>query len=169
VSRPLFLDAATAADIEALLEIERRSFTHPWTEGNFREVVSDPSRAFALVLRETRVSAVGERSAVVAYCIYQVVADEMHILDLAVGPEQRRRGLARWLLEYALDRARRGGAQRAFLEVRRGNEPALALYRSLGFRVLDERRDYYRDPGEDALVLERSGLSGPLERAGKDP
>ncbi len=169
MSPPLFLDAATAADVEALRELERRSFTHPWTEGNFREVVADPSRVCTLVLREIREAGGAERSAVVAYCIYQIVADEMHILDLAVGPERRRRGLARWLLSYALDRARGRGAERAFLEVRRSNEPALALYRSFGFRVLAERRDYYRDPGEDALVLERSGLSGSFDGARKDP
>jgi [ribosomal protein S18]-alanine N-acetyltransferase len=105
----------------------------------------------------------------VAYCVYQVVADEMHILDLAVRAERQRRGLARWLLEFALDQARRRGAARAFLEVRRSNQAALALYRSLGFRVLAERRLYYRDPGEDALVLVKPAIEGPPERLGKDP
>jgi len=169
VSRPLFLDAATPADVLALLDLERRSFTHPWTEANFREAVADPSRVTALVLREARDASAAERSVLVAYCIYQVVADEMHILDLAVEPDHRRRGLARWLLSYALDQARRRGALRAFLEVRRSNHQALALYRSFGFRVLAERRAYYCEPGEDALVLERSGLSGPFEETGKAP
>lgn len=168
----MFLDAATAADVEALVELERRSFTHPWTEGNFREVVADPSRVSTLLLREAMDAGAPGRSVPVAYCIYQIVADEMHILDLAVGPEHRRRGLARWLLGYALDRARRRGAERALLEVRRSNDTALVLYRSFGFRVRAERRDYYRDPDEDALILERCGLSGPFDTAGtagKDP
>jgi ribosomal-protein-alanine N-acetyltransferase len=155
VIRPLFLDSATAADVPELLALERQSFTHPWSEGNFREVVADPSPVTALVLRESR----GEgRTAVVAYCICQLVADELHILDLVVAAERRRQGLGRWLLGFALERAGRRGAARAFLEVRRSNEAALGLYRALGFRLLAERRDYYRDPGEDALVLEKPGL-----------
>jgi [ribosomal protein S18]-alanine N-acetyltransferase len=138
-----------------LLALERQSFTHPWSEGNFREAVGDPSRVAALVLREAR----GEgRTAVVAYCICQIVADELHILDFVVAAERRRQGLGRWLLGFVLERAARRGAERAFLEVRRSNEAALGLYRALGFRMLAERRDYYRDPGEDALVLEKTGL-----------
>jgi ribosomal-protein-alanine N-acetyltransferase len=155
VKAPVFLDAAIPADVPEMLALERQSFTHPWSEGNFRDVVADPSRMTALVLREGR----GEgRTAVVAYCICQLVADELHILDLVVAADRRRQGLGRWLLGFALDRARRRGAERAFLEVRRSNEAALGLYRVLGFRLLAERRDYYRDPGEDALVLEKAGL-----------
>lgn len=165
MSRPVFLDAATAADVPALVEIERRSFTHPWTEANFREAVADPSRVSTVVLR----GAWGRPPTVIAYCVFQVVADEMHILDLAVDSGHRRQGRARWLLAYALDHARRRGAARAFLEVRRSNQPALALYESLGFRVLAERRQYYREPGEDALILERAGLGGAVEPPGKDP
>lgn len=164
----MYLDAATAEDVAALLALERESFTHPWTEGNFREALANVGRVSTLVLRE--VTPTGGRPALVAaYCVFQLVADELHILDLAVGPEQRRRGLARWLLSYCLDHARRRGAGRAFLEVRRSNEPARGLYTSFGFRVVGERPDYYGDPREDALVLEKSGLRGPSERDGKDP
>jgi ribosomal-protein-alanine N-acetyltransferase len=166
VSRPLFLDSATDADVAELLTLERESFTHPWSEGNFREAVADPTRVTALVLREAQD---GGRSAVVAYCICQLVAAELHVLDLVVAAHRRREGLARWLLGFALERASRRGAERAFLEVRRSNEAALALYRGLGFRLLTERRDYYRDPGEDALVLERAGLSGAFAAPPKDP
>jgi ribosomal-protein-alanine N-acetyltransferase len=169
LSAPVFLEGAGAADVPDLVELERRSFSHPWSEANFREAVSDPSRVSTVVLREARGGGGERRTALVAYCVYQVVADEMHILDLAVCAERQRQGLARWLLAFALDQARRRGAARAFLEVRRSNQPALALYQSLGFRVLAERRLYYRDPGEDALVLEKPALEGSPERLGKDP
>ncbi len=169
MSGRLFLDVATAADVPALLALEQGSYSHPWTEANFREAAGDPSRVSLLVLREVLGARKTPQSVVVAFCICEIVADEMHILDLVVGPEHRRQGLARWLLAYAFDRAARRGAERAFLEVRRSNEPALTLYRSLGFHVLSERRDYYREPGEDALVLEKTGLSGPVERDRKDP
>jgi [ribosomal protein S18]-alanine N-acetyltransferase len=169
VSLPLFLDAATEADVPALVGLEKQSFTHPWTEGNFREVVSGASRATVLVLREARGPGSRQTTVVVAYCVCQVVADELHILDLAVAPERQRRGLGRWLLVYALARASRRGADRAFLEVRRSNEAAIGLYQALGFSVLAERRGYYRDPGEDALVLQKSGLSSAVAAAQKDP
>jgi [ribosomal protein S18]-alanine N-acetyltransferase len=166
VSRPLFLDSARPADVPDLVALERQSFTHPWSEANFREVVADPSRVSALVLREVRR---GGAATLAAYCICQLVTDEFHILDLVVAPDHRRQGLGRWMLEFALERAGRRGAERAFLEVRRSNEAALGLYRELGFRVLAERPDYYRDPGEDALVLEKTGLSGAPGPLPKDP
>jgi ribosomal-protein-alanine N-acetyltransferase len=169
VSLPLFLDAATEADVPALVGLEKQSFTHPWTEESFREVVSDGSRATVLVLREARGPGKPKRAVLVAYCVCQVVADELHILDLAVAPERQRRGLGRWLLVYALARAARRGADRAFLEVRRSNEAAIGLYEALGFSVLAERRGYYRDPGEDALVLQKSGLSSVFASVQKDP
>jgi ribosomal-protein-alanine N-acetyltransferase len=164
----MFLGAATEDDVPSLLALERQSFTHPWSEGNFREVVAEASPARAVVLREVEGSAPGG-SAVVAYCITQSVVDEIHILDLVVAETRRRQGLGRWLLRFALDRAARRGAERAFLEVRRSNEAAIALYRSVGFAVRGERRGYYREPDEDALVLAKSGLETASARPGKDP
>jgi ribosomal-protein-alanine N-acetyltransferase len=77
-----------------------------------------------------------------------------------VAPAARRRGLGGWLLRFALARAGRGGARRALLEVRAGNREALSLYGRLGFRPCGRRRDYYRDPVEDAVVLALDGLVG---------
>ena len=165
---PLLLEAAVAADVPALVALERRSFSHPWSESNFREAVSNPTRVSSLVLRRPFPKGACDRG-LVAYCVCQVVVDELHILDLVVAPEERRRGLARWLLEFVLDRAARQGADRAFLEVRRSNAMALELYRSLGFRVIGERREYYREPAEDALVLGKEGLSARAKPAPKHP
>jgi ribosomal-protein-alanine N-acetyltransferase len=165
---PLLLEAAVEADVPALFALERRSFSHPWSENNFREAVSNPARVSTLVLRRPFPRGAADRG-VVAYCVYQAVADELHILDLVVAPEVRRRGIARWLLEFALDRAARQGADRAFLEVRRSNKAALELYRSLGFREMGERREYYREPAEDALLLGREGLSARTGALPKHP
>lgn len=77
----------------------------------------------------------------------------MHILNLAVHPQHRRRGLARRLLETAMARARDLGAQVAWLEVRPSNHPALNLYHSLGFKKMGRRPRYYEDTQEDALLL----------------
>jgi ribosomal protein S18 acetylase RimI-like enzyme len=80
------------------------------------------------------------------------VADELHILNLVTHPEHRRRGLARALMNELLAYARSHGARRLLLEVRRSNDPALALYRSLSFVVVGVRARYYRDD-EDALEM----------------
>jgi len=82
----------------------------------------------------------------------------MHIMNLAVAPSWRRRGLARWLLGFAMRQAWRSGSRRAFLEVRGSNLEALNLYEGLGFARLGVRRDYYHEPREDAVVLGLAAL-----------
>jgi ribosomal-protein-alanine N-acetyltransferase len=81
-----------------------------------------------------------------------VLADEMHLLNLAVHPAHRRRGIARFLLTTALVRARSQGAAVVWLEVRPSNRAALALYHSFGFEEVGIRPGYYTDNGEDALI-----------------
>jgi ribosomal-protein-alanine N-acetyltransferase len=80
-------------------------------------------------------------------------ADEVHLLDLAVDPDARRRGIGRALLEAVLVDARTSGAALALLEVRAQNAQALALYAALGFVQTGVRRAYYSDNGEDAVVM----------------
>jgi ribosomal-protein-alanine N-acetyltransferase len=82
-----------------------------------------------------------------------VVADEMHVHNVAIEPAARRQGLARALLEEALFTAREAHVRVAHLEVREGNQPALALYAGLGFEVAGRRPGYYESPREDALLL----------------
>jgi ribosomal-protein-alanine N-acetyltransferase len=82
----------------------------------------------------------------------------MQILDVAVDPAWRRRGLARFLLRVAFRRAAAAGARTALLEVRAGNREALRLYESLGFARTGVRRQYYREPVEDAVLLRREGI-----------
>jgi ribosomal protein S18 acetylase RimI-like enzyme len=94
------------------------------------------------------------------------VADEMHVMKVAVAPALRRQGLARRLLAFAMGRAAKAGAGRALLEVRAGHREALGLYESLGFTPLGVRRAYYREPIEDALVLARERLGGPASVGG---
>jgi len=86
------------------------------------------------------------------YIIYWVVAGEMHLLNLAVHPTHRRRGIARALLTAALEEARSQGADVVWLEVRPSNAAALALYQSFGFEEIGVRPGYYSDNGEDALL-----------------
>jgi [ribosomal protein S18]-alanine N-acetyltransferase len=150
-----FLERAREDDLEALLDLERRSFTHPWTAQHFREEISPPG---ALLVLRGRAASLAPGRGILAYCAYRLVGEELNVLNLAVAAPHRRRGLARWLLSFALAAGSRRGARRALLEVRRSNGAALALYQGMGFQVHSVRRGYYTDPGEDALVLVHSQL-----------
>ena len=81
-------------------------------------------------------------------------ADEVHLIDLVVHPERRRRGVARRLMEELLEHAKQRRARSVLLEVRRGNVAAIALYRSQGLRAAGVRKKYYSNNGEDALEMQ---------------
>jgi ribosomal-protein-alanine N-acetyltransferase len=155
------LEAAEDDDLDAILQIERRSFTHPWTLRGFKAAMADPARGRLVVLRRH-----GAEPGIVAYAAYEVTLDELHLHTLAVSPTARRLGLGRRLLEAVLDLGIRRGAVSALLEVRQSNWPALALYRSSGFETLYVRRDYYEHPREDALVLRKTDLRSGRGAAG---
>ncbi len=105
---------------------------------------SEVSRLYVIRTREFPVA---------GFCSLWLVYDEMHINNLAVRPECRRRGLGRALLDYVLKVGVQRGVQRATLEVRRSNRAALALYEEAGFRQAGVRHKYYTAPVEDALIL----------------
>jgi len=148
----LSLERATAEDLPALAALEAECHTHPWNQSQFQEEASLGPPNALLVLRAAAWSPERWRG-IRAYTAYRVVVDEMHILNLAVAPGWRRRGLARWLLGFAVPRAARSGARRVFLEVRQSNRDALSLYEALGFGRVGMRSDYYSDPREAAVLL----------------
>ena len=155
---PLLLEAAGEEDLEALVELEQRCHSHAWRASSFREEMGDPARGAVIVLRAPFEPAEQGRG-IVGYYAYQVVAEEMHLLNLAVAPEHRRAGLGGFLLTRAIEQGGRRGAKSVFLEVRRSNRVAQALYEHFGFLTVAVRRDYYADPREDALVLARRALA----------
>ena len=141
---PFRIRPATVVDAATLVAIERRCFSDPWSEAAFREaLVSD--RTFTLVAEVARGAA--------GYLIGREVAGSGEILNLAVAPEFRRRGLGGALLEEGLAAFRKRRAVEVFLEVRESNHSAQALYLARGFRPVGQRAAYYRNPREDALVL----------------
>lgn len=93
------------------------------------------------------------RAGVVGFVVARSVADEMEILNLAVDPAERRRGVGGALLDTALGCGRRDGARRAWLEVRESNRAARCFYERHGFVVAGRRRRYYSGPEEDALLM----------------
>jgi ribosomal-protein-alanine N-acetyltransferase len=136
--------SAVPADAAPLVAIERRCFSDPWTENSFREALESPW-TFGLVAHNN-----GD---IAGYLIGREVAGTGEVLNLAVTPDARRRGVARGLLRAGLTRLRKRRVQEVFLEVRESNQSAQALYLSSGFRPVGQRAGYYRNPKEDALVL----------------
>jgi ribosomal-protein-alanine N-acetyltransferase len=130
------------ADLPAVMEIDRRSLPRPWGEAVWREELRSPFGLY-LVLEEG--------GAVSGHIGVKHVADEAHVMTLAVRPDRRQRGFARALIEGALADPASAGARRVHLEVRPSNLAARALYGSLGFVPSGVRPGYYGD--EDALLL----------------
>ncbi len=137
------------ANLDAIVEIERASFSTPWTADMFRWELRNTDVSATYVLRTAGRS-------IAAFCCVWTVLDELHINNIAVRPELRRRGFARILLEHVMEEAVRQGAAKATLEVRRSNVAALKLYDRLGFSVSGVRPNYYSNPVEDALILWRA-------------
>lgn len=146
---PVRMRRMVAADIPAVMDVERRAFKNPWSEDLFRrELTHDWS---TILLAEGQGE--GGAEALLGFVIFWVVHDEIHVLNVAVDPPARRRHVARSLLEEMLERGRRNGLALATLEVRKSNVGAIALYEGLGFRPVGLRKGYYVDEGEDAIVM----------------
>jgi ribosomal-protein-alanine N-acetyltransferase len=99
------------------------------------------------------------RRGIVAYCVAQIVVDELHIHNLVVRQGARSQGLGGRLLRVVLALAAGRGARVALLEVRQSNWAAIQLYRSAGFQAVGLRRDYYERPREDAVLLRKTDLA----------
>ena len=158
---PIKLDLMKREDIDQVLAIEQASFSMPWSRNLFLSEFRSPIISNLIVA----LADVSERT-VFGFTVFWLVEDEMHILNLAVKPEFRRKGIARRLVLAALKRGHDKGAKRAFLEVRVSNVAAQKLYSNLGFSGIGVRRDYYDSPIEDAVLmtLEEGPLKGLIDR-----
>jgi ribosomal-protein-alanine N-acetyltransferase len=158
---------ATLADLDRIFEIERCSFSAPWPREYLAQHLGDDGFVvveygnlvvgyavvgikipsfWARLEQRTRALLTGQEP--------QEPPPVGHILNIAVDPAYRRKGLGKRLLEYALDYCRQLGAERVELEVRTGNDAAIALYQKYGF-VIRERVPLYYSDGEDAFVMVR--------------
>lgn len=137
--------AAELADVPELASIEPRCFSDPWSAAGFHEMLSAPS-ILGLI-------AEGKPRSIAGYLVARVIDTEGEILNLAVAPENRRKGIGALLLESALATLRKQGVEAVFLEVRASNQAAINLYLAKGFRPIGQRHGYYRRPLEDAIVL----------------
>jgi [ribosomal protein S18]-alanine N-acetyltransferase len=136
-----------AQDISAILEIEKQSFVTPWTRGMVEETLASPiSTNFVME----------EDGSLVGYIMLYSVADEAHILNLAVHRARRRKGHGSRLISHAIDHSEKRGVSDFFLEVRESNHGAQGLYGKHGFRIIGRRKRYYTETKEDALVMQLS-------------
>jgi ribosomal-protein-alanine N-acetyltransferase len=152
-ARPRFeMRKMRAADLDEVMVIERAAFKHPWSTELFRREL-DHDWSTILLCLEPLTSAPGGSERIVGFLIYWLVHDEVHVLNVAVDPPQRRRGIAHMLMAETERRAHQSGATLLTLEVRRSNIAALELYRQFDYRAVGVRPNYYVDEGEDAIVM----------------
>lgn len=137
---------ASREDLGEILAIEQASFPNPFTRDLF-EVELRLKIAHLLVLKR------GET--VVGYMDFWHVADEMHLINIAVHPEKRRQGIATLLMDHLIAYAQEKGVRVIFLDVRVSNGSAIALYEKYGFKSAGVRKGYYKDNQEDAVVMKR--------------
>lgn len=133
-------------DVPRILEIERRAYPFPWTDGIFRDCLKVGYSSWMVV---------GPQGEVLSYALMSMAAGEAHILNLCVEPDYQGQGLGRFMLEHLLCIARNAGMTLILLEVRRSNARARRLYEGAGFSTFGVRKAYYPavEGREDALVL----------------
>ena len=135
-----------AEHVPQVAQLEKLCFADPWSEMSIEsELKSIWSYWVVAVEDEQVVGYVGSQSSI----------DETDIMNIAVHPGWRRRGIAESLIDYLIKDLKNRGSHALMLEVRVSNDPAIALYEKLGFRQVGLRKNYYRNPKEDALILRK--------------
>lgn len=131
-------------DVPRVLKIERMSFCTPWSEDAFLKEIYNPYSITKVAVLEGEVA---------GYICVNHLIDEGHILNLAVLPDLRRRGIATALVEKILEELRKKGCKSLYLEVRISNHDAIQFYECFGFRSVGFRKNYYTLPKEDAVLM----------------
>lgn len=137
---------ATGADLDRLASLAAEAQTGAWTRGQIADSLHGAGQIL-VVLLDTHIA---------GFAVLQTVLDEAELHEIVIAAEWQRRGLGRQLLAAVLDSARSAGAARLLLEVRAGNDAAIALYAGSGFARTGMRRGYYRATNgrEDAILME---------------
>lgn len=138
----------TADDLNGVMDIERVAFSNPWS---LEMVKKELTQDWSTILLAEEPGPDGWK--VLGFSIFWLVADEIHVLNVATAESQRRRGIGRAVMEATLAYGRAHRCRIASLEVRRGNTAAIGLYKALGFKAVGMRPNYYADDREDAVVM----------------
>jgi ribosomal-protein-alanine N-acetyltransferase len=135
-----------SVDLDQVVEIEKASMPSPWSKELFEEELKREMARYFVIEEDHRVA---------GYMGYWEAPQEAHIINLAIAPFFRNRGLGQKMVQYCLEFATKRGAGLATLEVRESNESAKRLYEKCGFRNIAIRKKYYQDNQEDAIVMLR--------------
>lgn len=133
-----------AEDLDAVLAIEQRAFSHPWSH----KLYTDALTRYQCWIMERGAQHIG-------HAVMQYIVDEAHLLNIVIGVEQQSQGYGRQLLEFVLEQAEQQGSKECYLELRQSNHAAYALYEQLGFNEIGRRNNYYpaAQGQEDAIVM----------------
>ena len=137
------IERMNESHVSAVAELEKQNFSEPWSENSVRGELTNSLALWLVAL---------EGDTVVGYVGSQTVLGEADMMNIAVADSHRRRGIARMLVRALIERL---DANMLTLEVRASNAPAIALYQSEGFAQIGLRKNYYRKPKEDALILRK--------------
>ena len=142
----MILETMNAAHVAQIAALEKICFSDPWSE---RSIASELDNKLAFWLDAT------EGETVAGYIGSQTVMEETDMMNVAVHPDFRRQGIAEALVNGLVEYLKAMGSRCLTLEVRASNAPAIALYDKLGFTEIGRRKNYYRNPREDALILRK--------------
>jgi [ribosomal protein S18]-alanine N-acetyltransferase len=151
-SSQIIITRMTEHDLLEVVEIEESSGLSRWGWAAYYAELQGTNRDLMLIARLARAQII-EHQRIAGYIVARESAGELHINNVAVRDQYRRRGVGSALLGRIVETARRLNVQVAFLEVRSGNQAAQALYEKTGFKAIARRPDYYSDPREDAVVM----------------
>lgn len=140
---------AAPSDLDSIMAIEQASFPTPWSRAVMASELSHPGGCYLVARLDDHL---------VGYGGVSCFAGEAHIMNVAVVPERRQCGIGEALMLELLRRSLEFDAESAYLEYRPSNAAAAALYRKLGFRRVGRRPNYYRDTGEDAILMTLTDL-----------
>ena len=136
----------TAGQVPAVAELEKICFSDPWSEKSLGEELHNPLSLWLTA---------AEGDTLCGYIGSQTVLGETDMMNVAVHPDFRRRGIAEGLILSLVEALKKQQSHQLTLEVRASNAPAIGLYEKLGFSQVGRRPNYYRNPREDALILRK--------------
>ena len=138
------------ADATGIAKLEEEIFSDAWSYRDIQDLIcTEGAMCFTAI----------DGGEVVAYVLGRLIAPEGEIYRVAVTPAKRQRGIGYRLLDYSVKTSKGQGLERLFLEVRSRNIPAIRLYTAYGFKEIGTRKNYYKDPQDDAIVMLRAHSS----------
>ena len=142
----MIIETMKSSHVAQIAELEKICFSDPWSEKSIASELNNELAFWMTAMEDDRVA---------GYIGSQTVIDETDMMNVAVHPDFRRRGIAEALVNALVEAMKAKGSRCLTLEVRVSNEPAITLYEKLGFSEVGRRKNYYRNPREDALILRK--------------